>query len=292
MTKSLFPGKNSLNTSFAVLVTLAVTLMLLDGLTLWIKPVRSSLSLLVYPIELVADLPVRMTGSLTNAFEVRNHLRDRNRSLSVQNRDLQEKLIQYESMKAENTRLRELLDSTEKIRYQTKSARILSVSLDPFQKTVSINVGSTDGITVGTPFIDSSGIMGQITHVYPGYCVGLMITDSNHAIPVQVLRNGLRTIALGNSQTGKLQLQHIPPNSDIKIGDLLVTSGLGLRFPADFPVATVEKIKHKAGSPFSNIDARPVARLDTSREVLLILPHIGSESLEHGKFQLKMTNGS
>ena len=271
MRQSFFPDTRNHNSSFITLVILAVSLMLLDGLTTWGKPLRSSLAMIMYPVELLVDLPVRGFGSLGNALEVRAHLKERNKELAASNRELHQKLIQYESMTYENARLRELLASSKKIPYTTRSARILAVSMDPFQKTVSINAGSNDGITKGTAILDSRGIMGQITRVYPGYSIGLLITDSNHAIPVQVLRSGVRTIATGSTSTGKLQLQYLPPNSDIKVGDLVVTSGLGLLFPPDFPVATVEKISHKAGRLFATIEARPIAKLETSREVLLIL---------------------
>ncbi len=292
MKKALFPGNRSLNTSFFILVTLSLALMLLDGSVAWIKPIRSTLGMIVHPIRIITDLPTSTAISITTAFESRNKLRSRNKQITQENRKIQQQLMQYESMKAENIRLRGLLDTSEKMAYQTTSARILAVDIDPFQKQVTINAGSNENIKPGTPFVDSKGVMGQITKVYPLYSIGILISDSNHALPVQLLRNGLRSIAMGTGQSGKLELLYLPPNSDIKQGDLLVTSGLGLRFPPDYPVATVEKISHQPGNPFANIEAKPLATLDTSREILLILGDKSTASIDAESILKEMQEGS
>ncbi len=270
MKKTLFPENRSLNRSFFFLISVSIVLMLLDGKVSWMKPVRSTLAIVVHPIRILVDLPTSAASRINIAFESRSNLRNRNKQLSRENRKIKQQLMQYESMRAENIRLRGLLDTSEKMAYKTTSARILAVDIDPFQKLVAINAGSNENIKPGTPFVDSKGVMGQITQVYPLYAIGILISDSNHALPVQILRNGLRSIAMGTGQKGKLELLYLPPHSDIKEGDLLVTSGLGLRFPPDYPVAVVEKISHHPGSPFAKIEAKPLARLDTSREILLI----------------------
>lgn len=288
MKKTLFPGKRSLNTSFFFLLALSIVLMLLDGNVSWIKPVRSTLAMVVHPVRIIVDLPTSAASRISTAFESRSNLRNRNKKLTQENRKTQQQLMQYESMKAENIRLRGLLGTSEKIAYQTLSARILAVNIDPFQQQVAINAGSNKNIKPGTPFVDSKGVMGQITQVYPLYSIGILISDSNHALPVQLLRNGLRSIATGTGQQGKLELLYLPPNSDIKQGDLLVTSGLGLKFPPDYPVATVETISHQPGSPFAHIEAKPLARLDNSREILLILSDENTSFIDADSIRKKM----
>jgi rod shape-determining protein MreC len=176
------------------------------------------------------------------------------------------------SLEAENMRLRELLDSSFKVGEKVLIAELLSVNLDPYKHQIVINKGKSNGVYPGQPLLDAKGVMGQMVHVGPYTSTAILITDSSHAIPVQVNRNGLRTIAIGSGTINRLELPYIPNNADIRPGDLLVTSGLGGHFPAGYPVAEVSAIQHDPGHTFSIVAATPMADLNRSREVLLVWP--------------------
>ncbi|MFQ5642164.1 MAG: rod shape-determining protein MreC [Thiogranum sp.] len=144
--------------------------------------------------------------------------------------------------------------------------------MDPYRHQIELNKGSLDHLFEGQPLLDSQGVMGQLIHVGPFTSTAMLITDPAHAIPVQVNRTGLRTIALGTGSIDRLELPHIPNNADIRSGDLLVSSGLGGRFPPGYPVAEVIDVQQDPGRTFSHVTARPRALLDRSREVLLVWP--------------------
>jgi rod shape-determining protein MreC len=144
------------------------------------------------------------------------------------------------------------------------------VDFDPFSQDIVINKGSQQGVVVGQPIVDAEGVMGQVVHVAPYTSTAMLITDPSHAIPVADNRNGLRAIAMGTGSADRLDIPHLPLNADIKEGDLLVTSGLGGRFPPGYPVAIVEKVERNPGQAFSDVTARPTAHLEQSREVLLV----------------------
>jgi rod shape-determining protein MreC len=175
-------------------------------------------------------------------------------------------------LESENERLRSLLASSFKLHDRVIIAELLAVDLQPFRHTVVINKGQREGAYDGQPIVDANGIMGQIVHTGPFSSTVLLITDPTHAIPVQVNRNGLRAIAVGTGQSHTLQLEYLPNNADIEKGDLIVSSGLGSRFPAGYPVGTVTEIKLDPAEPFAKVMVVPSARMEQSREVLLVWP--------------------
>jgi rod shape-determining protein MreC len=176
------------------------------------------------------------------------------------------------ALEAENIRLRELLDASFEVGEKRLIAELMSVNLDPFQHQIVINKGTLDGVFPGQPILDAEGVMGQIVHAGPYTSTAVLITDTSHAIPVQVNRNGLRSIAIGSGTINRLELPYIPNNSDILPGDLLITSGLGGRFPPGYPVAKVGAVQHDPGRSFAQVIAEPLAQLNRSREVLLVWP--------------------
>jgi rod shape-determining protein MreC len=149
-------------------------------------------------------------------------------------------------------------------------AELVAVEQDPFRQQVLINKGETSGLFVGQPVVDANAVVGQVTHITPFSASVLLITDATHALPVQVHRNGLRTIALGTGLINRLELPHLPNNADIKVGDLLTTSGLGGSFPPGYPVAEVIEVRYEPGQPFASVYAQTTAHLDRIREVLLV----------------------
>ena len=173
-------------------------------------------------------------------------------------------------LEAENRRLRNLLGSSEKVTERVLVAELMSVDMDPFSRRVVLNKGIRDGVSPGQPLLDSSGIMGQIIHAGPFSSSALLITDPNHALPVQVHRNGQRAVALGTGPLNLLKLIHVPHSADVQLDDRIVTSGLGNRFPTGYPVGKVVKIRRDQGRPFAEIHVRPSAMLERTREVLLV----------------------
>jgi rod shape-determining protein MreC len=174
------------------------------------------------------------------------------------------------SLVAENLRLRQLMNSSEIVQDRVLVAELIGVSPDPLEHKVIINKGSNDGVYVGQPLLDAFGLMGQVVSVTPYTSQVLLITDNSHAIPVQVTRNNVRTIAEGIGDLYQLRLRYVSSTTDIKEGDILVSSGLGGRFPVGYPVAQIEKITYDPGEPFATVIARPAAQLDRSRHILLV----------------------
>ncbi|MGD8616758.1 MAG: rod shape-determining protein MreC [Gammaproteobacteria bacterium] len=255
------------------LVLLSILLMTLDHRQHHLDSMRGALSVVVYPLQLLVDLP-RATGQwFRESLATRRELQEENASLRTRHLVLNTQLQKLEALEAENRRLRALLDSSFQVgKRPMLIAALLSVDMDPYRHQIQINKGSLDRLFEGQPLLDSQGVMGQLIHVGPFTATAMLITDPSHAIPVQVNRNGLRTIALGTGSIDRLDLPHIPNNADIRVGDLIITSGLGGRFPPGYPVADVTWVEQDPGQTFSHVVARPRALLDSSREVLLVWP--------------------
>jgi rod shape-determining protein MreC len=231
---------------------------------------RATLSVVVYPLHYLASLSGTLASEVRGRMAKHEALRNRNRFLRQENLTLKARLQQFEALEAENMRLRDLLGSSFKIGDRVLIAELMSVDLDPYRQQVMINKGALSGVFVGQPVLDADAVMGQVVRVDPLTATVLLITDASHGLPVQVNRNGLRTVAQGTGFIDRLELPHLPKNADVKAGDLLVTSGLGGRFPPGYPVARVAEVRQDPGKPFATVVAVPTARLDRSREVLLV----------------------
>lgn len=255
-----------------VALVLSLTLMVLDHNQRHLSQLRSALSVVTYPLQVLADLPLTLTHWLDETFSTRTALQEDNTRLHDENLKLRAQLQKFEALEAENSRLRDLLDSSIKLGDRVLSAELSAVDLDPYKHQVMINKGSNSGVFDGQSVLDARAVMGQVTHAGPFRSTVLLITDPHHAVPVQVLRNGLRSIALGTGRLDRLELPYLPNNADIREGDLLVTSGLGGKFPAGYPVAEVTEVIRLPQQPFAEISARPRAQLDRAREVLLVWP--------------------
>jgi len=234
------------------------------------KKARAYLTTLFYPIQQLAQAPLIIGDWLDDTFSGRDSLRSDNQRLSKENLYLHVQQQKFLALEAENMRLRSLLKSSFKVGERVLIAELISIDLDPYKQQIIINKGSMSGLYDDQAVLDASGIVGQIIHTNPLTSRVLMITDAHHAIPVEINRNGLRTIAMGTGRSQELELQNLANNADIEEGDLLVTSGLGQRFPAGYPVATVTKISRTTGDPFAHITAKPIANLDRMREVLVV----------------------
>lgn len=253
-----------------MLVLLSLALMTLDHRQHHLDSIRSALSLVVYPLQALLDLPGNAGLWFRESLATRRQLQEENASLRTQQLMLNTRLQKLEALEAENLRLRELLGSSFQLGERVLVAELMSVDLDPYKHLVALNKGDLKDVYPGQAVLDESGIMGQVIHVGPLSSTVMLITDPDHAIPVLVNRTGLRTVALGTGAITQLDLPHIPVTADIRVGDLLVSSGLGGRFPPGYPVAVVETVVQDPGQAFSRVTATPRARLDRSREVLLV----------------------
>jgi rod shape-determining protein MreC len=251
---------------------MSIGLMMMDHRQSHLESVRAALSVVVYPIQLAVELPGSISGWFLESLATRRQLQEENVSLQTQLLMLKAQRQKMEALEIENIRLRELLDSSFEVGEKVLVGELMSVNLDPYKHQIVINKGELDDIYPGQPLLDAKGVMGQIVHTGPYTSTVVLITDHYHAIPVQVNRNGLRSIALGSGTINRLELPYLPNNSDILVGDLLITSGLGGRFPPGYPVATVSTIEQDPGQAFARITATPMAKLDRSREVLLVWP--------------------
>jgi rod shape-determining protein MreC len=235
-----------------------------------LESVRDALSVLVYPIQLSVELPRSISDWFSESLATRRELQEEVDSLRTQQIIQKTQMQKLAALEVENIRLRELLDSSFEIGERVLIAELMSVNLDPYKHQIVINRGELHNVYPGQPLVDANGVMGQIVHAGPYTSTAILITDTSHAIPIQVNRNGLRSIALGSGSINRLDLPYIPNSADIKPGDLLTTSGLGGHFPPGYPVATVETVEHDPGNAFARVIATPLAHLNRSREVLLV----------------------
>ncbi|MEJ1404132.1 MAG: rod shape-determining protein MreC [Candidatus Sedimenticola sp. (ex Thyasira tokunagai)] len=253
---------------FAVVFSLA--LMIMDHRQNHLEAVRSTLATLLSPLLYVVNLPRTVGEWADETLTTRESLQRSNETLRRENLLLKAEQQKMAALESENTRLRNLLDSSFRIGERVLIAELMAIELDPYRQQVMINKGTNSGVFQGQPVLDAGGVMGQVVHVHRSSSSVLMITDISHALPVQINRNGLRTIAMGTGRINSLDLPNLPNNADIREGDLLVTSGLGGRFPAGYPVARITTVIHKPGEPFADVEAQPVAHLDRTREALLV----------------------
>lgn len=257
---------------FAILVVAALVLMISDLNQSRTRPVRDVLSLALTPIQWLVDLPARVADDVSDVLISRRLLVKENTQLRSEVLLLDQQVQQMEALKQENDRLRALLNGRKRITNDVQLAELIGVNPDPFQHQIILGKGTEDGVYLGQPVLDAQGVLGQVVDTAHYTCRVMMITDARHAIPVEVNRNGLRSIAVGKGVLGELELEHVPDTADIEVGDLLVTSGLGGRFPYGYPVAEVTEVTRDPGKPFAIVKARPSARLDKSRHLLLVQP--------------------
>lgn len=231
---------------------------------------RSALSVIAYPLQLAVDQPFQLADAARERLSSADGLRRANAELARDNLSLQARLQKYEALEAENARLRDLLGSSLDIGERVLIAEIMAVDLTPYRHQVMIDKGTNSSVFVGQPVLDANAVMGQVIRTGPLSSTVLLITDGDHALPVEVNRNGLRAIAAGNGLNQELNVLYIPKNADVRVGDLLVTSGMDGRFPRGYPVARVKTVRQDPENPFTTVVAAPSARLDRTHEVLLV----------------------
>ena len=251
-------------------LTLAMIVMVVDHRGNYLERLRVVAGTLVEPVYRMAALPSDVARAGRLAVATQTQLVDENRDLREALLLAQVRLNRMSALTAQNDRLKKLLDVQNELGLGVQLARLIDIDLDPYRHRVVLDAGSAQMIKVGQPVLDAFGIMGQIVEVLPNTSVALLITDPTHAIPVMVRRTGLRTIAYGTGAIDRLQLPNIPISADIKVGDQLVTSGLGGRFPMGFEVGQIVEIRNDESGMFAAATAKPAAALDRSGEVLLL----------------------
>ncbi|MFT6584253.1 MAG: rod shape-determining protein MreC [Cognaticolwellia sp.] len=238
---------------------------------------RGFLQSMVSPLQYLATAPKQMMNWAAENIVTRRQLIDDNEQYKINELVFHEQALQLDIVKRENNRLRALLASPVRSDAKKMVAEILAVDSDPYTHQVVINRGANDGVYEGQAVIDDEGVVGQILHVGTTSSRVLLITDVTHAVPVRISRNGLRLIASGVGVIDRLTHNHVPHSSDIRIGDLLVTSGLGSKFPEGYPVAKVSSVIQDESRAFSQIQSQPVAKIDRLRYVLLLWPEQPNE---------------
>lgn len=270
--KPLFERGPSALARVVVVAVLSMVLMTADHRGRHVDAMRSLLATLVYPLQYAIDLPIRGGNWLADNLSSRLALMRENERLRRENFSAQSKLERYAELEAENRRLRDLLDSAARVGVQALIAERLAVDLDPYSRRIVLNKGIRDGVQVGQSLIDANGIMGQVVEAGPFSSSAVLITDPSHALPVQVRRSGLLGIAVGTGPLDQLELTHVPINADVLVGDVLVTSGLGGRFPSGYPVGRVVSVNRDSARPFAQVMVESSADLERNREVLLVWP--------------------
>ena len=256
--------------SFALLVCMSVALMIVDYRSNYLQYVRSTLATLVTPVQIVATVPQEIAERVSVWFISSENLRGQYETLRTEHAKLRAKLQIMETLERENANLRDLLDAAKKVPDRVLMAELIEVSVDPYTQKILVDRGLSDGAHVGQPVFDPNGIMGQVTQVMPFTSAVTLITDPSHAVPVRVQRNGLRAVAFGVGSSDRVRISYLSPDADIREGDVLLTSGLGGRFPGGYPVARVISIKNDPGEAFLYIEAVPTAQIDRTSQVLLV----------------------
>jgi rod shape-determining protein MreC len=276
--KPLFTKGPSPASRAGVLLAAMLALLLIDRYTPWLEPVRAQIGQLAVPFYWLTHVPARVGEWLEGSTTSRAELEQQNAALQSEMLVLKRKLQQMASLAAENVRLRQLLNSADLLEDRVLVAELIGVSPDPQSHVVVVNKGSSDGVYVGQPLLDAQGLMGQVIDLTPISSRVMLLTDPTHALPVQVNRNGVRAIAEGVGDLYTLKLRHVSSTVDIRVGDLLVSSGLGQRFPVGYPVAEVISVSMSPGKPFADVLARPKAQLNRSRHVLLVFDNENSDA--------------
>ena len=249
---------------------LALALIIVDKHYDQLGRIRRVLSIVAYPVQIAVASPFEGWDWFRESVTTRDALRADKSKLEAELRLAQFRLQRYEALEAETQRLRGLRDSTVGVTDRFIIGNVMDVDLDAFRERVLVDKGAQDGVFVGQAVLDAGGVFGQVARVGQLTAEVILLSDATHAIPVQINRNGLRTIAVGTGDTSRLKLPYLPTSADVVAGDLLVTSGLGGGFPAGYPVGTVAEVKRDPAQSLADVDVKPAAALDRSRELMFV----------------------
>ncbi|EKE85393.1 rod shape-determining protein MreC [Idiomarina xiamenensis] len=275
---SLFGRGPSLRIRLVLALACSFLLAFIDHRLNALQPARLFLNSLVTPIQYLAIMPEQLLDNVAESLQSRTALQQENAELREQMLVLQGRLQRFHFLQNENSRLRELLDSEPRQESRRMVAEVIAVASDPFSHQLVINKGTLNGVYQSQPVLDSRGIIGQVVSVGTNTSRIILISDQSHAIPLRAERNDLRVLAQGIGDMQQLELMFVPHSTDLEVGDMLVSSGLGGVFPEGYPVAAVTRILRDESLPFARVYAQPVAALDRVRAVLLLWPENAGEA--------------
>src|SRR5207302_2856117 len=250
--------------------SLSLALLVLDARFRYTETVRSALALVVYPIQRIATAPIDFLEGVGGYFSSQAQLLDENAALRAQALANSQDALRFQSVQAESAQLRRLLGAAEKPEVRTTPAEILYAGRDPYSHKVFIDRGGKHGVRPGSPVADETGVVGQVTRVHPLVSEVTLLTNPDQAIPVQVMRNGLRAVAFGGGNAGTLELRYMPANAEVRTGDQLVTSGIDGVYPAGLAVATVTSVERDIEHSFARVVCKPAAGVERGRYVLVL----------------------
>jgi rod shape-determining protein MreC len=262
-----------------VAIIASIALLVTEHISVKSDSLRTVLSFFVDPLKYLVDLPTILIDQATDSVSSYGALKTENEKLREEQLIHQTRLLKLAALEKENIRLRALLENSFKLGEQVLVAELLSINMAPYEHIVVVNKGTRFGVHPQQPVLDANGVVGQVFRALPFTSEIMLITDPNHAIPVQVNRNGLLTIAVGSGQLNRLVLPFLPSNADIRPGDLLITSGLGGTFPQGYPVAVVDEFTSQPNKAFATITATPKALLDRNRELMIVWSNSASVPL-------------
>lgn len=268
--KPIFLSGPSFLLRLSIVIAFSLILFLADSQFKLFSSSRIYLNSLVSPIQYIADAPQKFSNYISENLLTREALKQRNYQLEKDNLFLKADRLLLTQLQNENKQLRELLNSQRNFSYKRMITEVMSLRSDPFTHQLLIDKGASDGVYLGQPVINEQGVVGQVSQVGSTTSRVLLIVDASHGIPVRVQRNDIVAIVHGSGAWNKLNLPFVQSNADLKEGDLLVTSGLGGRFPAGYPVAKISRFNYQQGALYADVTATPVAQLDRSRYLLLL----------------------